>query len=139
MAVNYQRYESPNPEIITISKSTKAIIELEGSISEPSHIERSEELANSPELEISELFDKLREYAREHHQSVLELVGEYLLNDLPYSVGNVIRQKLEDRHPQGKPEGRKFEGLFASGCSDLSERMEEILYGKVSDDSEDVK
>lgn len=139
MAVDYQRYESSNSKILTIrdSSSTKAIIELEFSSSELdvlSHIERFEELAKSPELEISELFDKIREYAREHQQSMLELLGEHLLDDLPYSVGNVIKDYLESNMPQVEPGQVKYWATFDSGRSDISERIEEIIYGTDTED-----
>jgi hypothetical protein len=87
-------------------------------------------------LEIDELFDAIRRYAREHHKSVLELIAEHALDDLPVSVGSMIKDYFEERRPQVRPGEVKYRGLFSSGRSDLSERMEEIIYGPDTGDGE---
>ncbi len=79
--------------------------------------------------DIAELFEQIRRHARENHQSMLELIAEYLIDDLPVSIGQTIKRYVEDSKPKVKPEDVTFEGLFASGRSDISERMEEIIYG----------
>jgi hypothetical protein len=87
-------------------------------------------------LEINELFDNLRSYAREHNKSVLELIAEHALADLPINIGRMIRNYLEERKPKVKPGEVKYTGLFSSGRSDLSERMEEIIYNLDQGDDE---
>ncbi len=78
---------------------------------------------------IDDHFAAIRAYAGEHHLSVLELIAEYALDDLPVSVGNMIKDYLEEHKPKVKPGEVKYRGLFSSGRSDLSARMEEIIYG----------
>jgi len=74
-------------------------------------------------------FAAIREHARNHHLSMLEVIAEYALDDLPVSVGNMIKDYLEEHKPKVKPGEVRYTGLFASGRSDLSARMEEIIYG----------
>lgn len=83
-----------------------------------------------------ELFATLRRYARDHHMSMLELIAEYALDDLPIGVGRMIKEYIEERKPKVKPGEVAFKGLFASGMPDLSVRVEEILYGPDSGEDE---
>ena len=83
---------------------------------------------------ITELFAAIRLYGQTHQKSVLELIAEYALDDLPISIAQTIKYYLEERKPQVKPGEVNFTGLFSSGRSDLSERMEEIIYGADSGD-----
>ena len=79
-------------------------------------------------INIAEHFDAIRRYARAEQKSVLEVIAENALDDLPMSIGQMIKDYLEERTPKVKPGEVKYKGLFASGRSDLSERMEEIIY-----------
>jgi hypothetical protein len=82
-----------------------------------------------------EFFAAHRRYAREHHMSMLELIAEHALDDLPISVGRMLKEYIEERKPKVKPGEVEYKGLFASGRPDLSERLEEIIYGPDSEDS----
>lgn len=118
-------------------------------------------------MDIAQLVDKIRQYAREHDQSVLEVLAQHAPEDvsaealvaatqrsaqqnqqsmlewladhaldyLPISIGRTIREYIEERKPKVKPGEVKYRVFFSSGRSDISERMEEIIYG--SDPSED--
>jgi hypothetical protein len=92
------------------------------------HHDSAAETTKTP-LSIEELFAAIRRYAREHHLSMLDVIAEHALDDLPVTVGNFIRDYIEERKPKVKPGEVTFKGLFSSGRSDLSERMEEIIYG----------
>jgi hypothetical protein len=78
---------------------------------------------------VGELFAAMRRYAQEQQKSVLELIAEYALDDLPISIGQTIQDYLQEHQPKVKPEDITFDGLFSSGRSDLSVRVEEIIYG----------
>jgi hypothetical protein len=86
----------------------------------------------SPDIE--DLFVAVREYARQHHQSMLELIAEYALEDLPPHIAGTISDYLAERAPKAAPGEIKYRAFFASGRSDISERMEEIIYGSDSDE-----
>lgn len=79
--------------------------------------------------DIEALFEAIREYARNQHKSMLELIAEHVLDELPMSMAQKIKRYLEDRKPKVKPGEVKYRAFFSSGRSDLSERMEEIIYG----------
>ena len=109
----------------------------------PSYLEiRSTPLRNvrvqtaqaSPDVE--DLFAAIREYGRQHHQSVLELIAEYALEDLPPRIAQTISDYLAERTPKAAPGEIKYRAFFASGRSDISERMEEIIYGSDSGENE---
>jgi hypothetical protein len=84
--------------------------------------------------DITGYFEAIRQYAREHQQSVLEVIAEYALADLPMSIGQMIKDYLEERKPKVKPGEVQYRTFFSSGRSDISERMEEIIYGPESGD-----
>jgi hypothetical protein len=86
------------------------------------------------DLDIEDLFAAVREYGRQHHQSVLELIAEYALEDLPPRIAQTISDYLAERIPKAVPGEIKHRAFFASGRSDISERMEEIIYGSDSDE-----
>jgi hypothetical protein len=88
----------------------------------------------SPDIE--DLFVALREYGQQQHKSVLELIAEYALEDLPPRIAQTISDYLAERTPNAKPGEIKYRAFFASGRSDISERMEEIIYGSDSDEHE---
>lgn len=85
---------------------------------------------------VEELFAAIRRSAQDQQKSVLELIAEYALDDLPISIGQAIQGYLEERKPKVKPEDVTFEGLFSSGRSDLSVRVEEIIYGPEESETE---
>ena len=86
----------------------------------------------SPRIE--DLFAAVRAYGRQHHKSVLELIAEYALDDLPPRIAQTISDYLAERTPKAKPGEIEYRAFFASGRSDISERMEEIIYGSDPDE-----
>lgn len=93
-------------------------------------------MVHKTKLEIEDLFAALREHARQRQISVLELIAEYALDDLPISIAQTIEDYLQDKRPKTRPGEVKFEGLFSSGRSDLSTRIEEIIYDPDPGDDE---
>ena len=84
--------------------------------------------------DINDLVNQLRRYARQNHISMLELIAEQLVDELPFDIGRTIKDKVEQSKPKVKPGEVEYWGTFASGRSDISERMEEIIYGSETDD-----
>lgn len=85
-------------------------------------------------LQVGDFFAAIRRYAQTHHTTVLELIAEYALDDLPISVGQMIVSYLEEHRPKVQPGDVKPHPFFSSGRSDISERMEEIIYGPDQDE-----
>jgi hypothetical protein len=79
--------------------------------------------------DIVELFATIRRYGQEQGLSVLELIAQYAIDDLPMSIGYQIKDYVEAHKPKVKPGQVKYRKFFSSGRSDISERMEEIIYG----------
>ncbi len=81
----------------------------------------------------------IRRYAQTQHVTVLEVLAAHLLDDLPVSVADFITDYLEERKPQSEPGQVAYRTFFASDRPDLSEKMEDIIYGTDSDaDIEEV-
>lgn len=97
----------------------------------------SETIRTAGEANIDTLFAELRRYARSHHVNMLELIAEHLTDDLPVSVAQFISAYLDDRKPESTPETVNYRAFFGSGRSDISERMEEIIYGPDSNDTDE--
>jgi hypothetical protein len=85
-------------------------------------------------VDISEIVAALRRYAQQNHKSMLEVVAEHLLDDLPFSISNVIKEKMEELKPKVESGEVEYWATFHSGRSDISERMEEIIYGPDEED-----
>lgn len=83
----------------------------------------------------AELFEALRRYAQQHHVSMLELIAEYALDDLPTTIGRAIQDKVEESKPKVNAGEVKYWATFDSGRSDISEHMEDIIYGSDADSS----
>jgi hypothetical protein len=47
-------------------------------------------------VDINALFAAIRRYTQQKHISMLELVAEHLIDDLPFSIGYVIKEKLAE-------------------------------------------
>lgn len=86
-------------------------------------------VTSESEQDITSLFDAIRQYAAKQQVSLLELLAEHVLDDLPISVGRFITEYLEERKPKIEPGEVEYRASFASGRSDISERIEEIIYG----------
>jgi hypothetical protein len=93
-------------------------------------------MVDKTKLEIEDLFASIRGYARQQQISVLELIAEYALDDLPISIAQTIREYLAERSPKVEPGQVEYRSFFVSGRPDISEHMAEFIYGpEMSEDA----
>lgn len=65
-----------------------------------------------------------------------ELSTKHAVGDLVLSAGQLIPQDLATRKSPAQPDAVRYRAFLASGRSDISARLEEIIYGPAPDQDE---